>query len=336
MQADREMRKVDLGRLHALIFGPSYEQLARFAGNLSTCLAAGLGVPQGLKMGRRAFGNTYLGTQFDIVQERVEEGTGLTEAMADLGKYLPPFFLAVIWAGERTGRLAEALEYLREHCQSLAGPARTLRNTWLVPLCLMLAGTIIKLFAHLFLDTLAGSLVFLWESLVSYAFLAAIVVLLIAPPLQPLWSMLRLRLPIIGTVERELAANRFFRVFGMLYCSAGHRVEKMIQLAAETVSNVAMRRDLLKTVAPIKRGASIADAFDAPSELTRGQKDAIAAGDLAGKLEEALDRLSAEAGESLRAKLHAFQQVFFRIMMAIVVISILQTMYHLLLMRLQR
>jgi type II secretory pathway component PulF len=197
----------------------------------------------------------------------------------------------------------------------------------------MISGSVIKFLAHLFFGSFLGSLLFLWQSLLSYAFLAGIVVLVIAPPLRPLFGMIRLRLPLVGTVERDLASNRFFHILGMLYCAAGHRVEKMIQLSAAAVSNVAMRRDLLKTATRIKKGATIADAFDAPAELAREQKDAIAAGDLAGKLEEVFQRLSTEAGESLRVKLNAFHHVFFRIMMAAVTLSILQTLYYLLMMR---
>jgi len=272
----------------------------------------------------------------EIALERVNEGAGLTEALADADKLFPPFFLPVIWAGEQTGRLDDSLRYLEHHCKSLAGPAQVLRNAWLVPLCLIVAGSLIKLLAHLWFGTLVGTLLFVKDSLINYAFLAGAATLVIAPPFKPLFDRLKLQLPLLGTVERELAANRFFQVLAMLYCAAGHRLEKMIQLSAQTVSNIAMRRDLLMAAAEIKRKSTITEAFEAPTQLSREQKDTIAAGELAGKLDEVFERISTDAGESLSFRLKVFSRVFVRLTAALVALSILQTVHYLLLMSVLR
>ena len=53
----------------------------------------------------------------------MRRGETLTEALSGAEELLPPFYLPVIQAGEQSGRLAEALEFLESHCSLLAGPA---------------------------------------------------------------------------------------------------------------------------------------------------------------------------------------------------------------------
>jgi type II secretory pathway component PulF len=312
------------------MFAPPYEPLSRFAGNLVTCLQAGLGMSRSFKTARRALTNTRLQGAMDIAQARMENGDALSESLADAEPGLPKFFVPMIQAGEQTGRLDESLRYLEHHCKMLARPARALRNTWLIPFAVVLTGTVIKLVAHIFLAPWRTTLGFLFSSLTSYAMLSVIVLVAVSPPVRPWLHQLFLVLPLIASVERETAVNRFFHALAMLYAAAGQRVENMMRVAASTVHNSTLQADFLGVARQIERGAAIPEAFEALPFVSREQKHLIATGDVSGTLEQSFESISKEAGERLEMRLETFNQVFLRIMTFAVVSSVAVTLMSLL------
>ena len=106
------------------------------------------------------------------VADCVRRGESLTSALTSSCHGLPPFFVPVIEAGEVTGRVDDSLRFLETHCRLLAHPAAAMRNVWLVPLAVIVAGTVLRFLAILCWGSWGGVLAFIWGSLTSYAALA--------------------------------------------------------------------------------------------------------------------------------------------------------------------
>jgi len=186
-----------------------YQQLSLFCGNLATCLAAGLSVPVSLRTSMRSSPSLALREAAETAAQRAAGGMELAEALEVGRDFFPPFLLPVIRCGERSGRLDEALRYLEHHCALLDGPSRMMRNTWLAPLVIMIAGSVIKTLAHAILAPLAMTLGYAMRSLADYALLGAAAWLLFGTPQgKRLLDHLKLALPVIAQVERDLAMNR--------------------------------------------------------------------------------------------------------------------------------
>jgi type II secretory pathway component PulF len=132
-------------------------------------------------------------------------------------------------------------------------------------------------------------------------------------------------LPIIGLVERELAVNRFFHSFNMLYATGGMRVEAMIRLASQAVGNLVIRKDLVRAAGVIEAGGTISDAFAAPKTVTPDRHATIVAGEEGGKLEDAFNTISRATAESVQYRLKTFNEISYRIVAAAVVFSIAAT-----------
>ncbi len=307
------------------MFPVPYEKLAHFAGNLATCLEAGVGVEQSLKTASRSLAGTWLAPALQVSLTRVAKGATMAEAMAAIEWGLPKFFVPMIQAGEQTGRVDEALRHLERHCRLLVAPTNALRNAWLVPLALMLFGTIVQLAAHVLLMPWTATVSFVFHSLTSYAMLAVIVFIVVSSPAKPIIDQLKMLLPIVRDVERESAVNHFFHALAMLYAGGGRRVESMINFSARTVSNEAIRQDLLAVVGRIERGDTITEAFRGSRHLLQHEQDFIQSGDLSGTLERSFERIATDAAEKLRFRLGIFQTITTRIMGSLVVYSILMT-----------
>lgn len=316
-------------RLVRAMRGQPYRLLAQFAHDLRTCCRSGVDIVRGLELCLKAFRKTAIGARWTGAVEEVRGGSSLANALRGAADLLPPFYLPVIKAGEQSGRLEEALEFLENHCKLLAGPASALRNLWLYPLAIMVGGSLIQVLLYLLMASPMQALSQVFSELFGYLQLVAIVAVVMLTPVRYFVDQLRLSLPWIGALEREIALHRFFRVLALLYSVGGHRVEVMIRTAAETVTNSAARLELLKAARAIEAGDSIPEAFRHVSVLTDGEQATIEVGDLSGTLEKAFDRISDDTGASMIAKLDFIQPILVRIVMSVVILSIASTVLSL-------
>jgi len=285
-------------------------------------------IARGLELCLKPFRNTAIGDRWSGAVDQVRRGSTLAQALSGADDLLPPFFLPVIEAGELSGRLDEALSFLESHCRLLAGPASALRNVWLFPLVIMVFGSLIQVIL-LLMASPVDALVVLGRELFGYAQLLVIVAIVMFTPVRYFFDQLRLSLPLIGSLEREIASHRFFRVLSLVYSVGGHRVEKMIQTAAQTVSNRAARAELLKAARAIEEKASVGDAFRLVSILSEDEQATIGVGELSGTLEKAFDRISDDTGSNMIAKLNRIQFWSVRIVMYVVMMSIIATLFRL-------
>jgi len=215
------------------------EEVAWFAGNLATCLSAGISVPDSLRTCTRSAPGAELPRIGSAAADRVASGMELADALEPDASLFPPFYIPVIRCGERVGRLDESLRYLERHCTLLVRPTRAMRNTWLYPLVIVVFGSIIKIVAHVILAPLTQTLAYAANTAFTYGVVALIVgFFLFVPQARLILDHVKLVLPILGLVERELVVNRFFHSFNMLYSTGGMRVEAMIELAVQAVTNV--------------------------------------------------------------------------------------------------
>lgn len=323
-------------RLISILFGPkiTLEQLSLFCGNLATCVAAGLDIPNSLRTCHRSSPSPVLKEILEPAAERTAQGMELSDALQPWKNRFPAFFLPVLRCGEQSGRMDQTLRYLERHCRLLARPARTMRNTWLVPLCLMLGGTAVCTVAYVVLAPLALTMRYLLDSLMFYGVVAVgLWAVFYVPQVKPIVDQLKLAIPVIGSAERELTLNRFFHAMNLLYSTGGRRVEEMIRLAAESAENLALRGDFLRAAQVIESGGTISEAFSALTLLPFDYKTTIVAGDEAGKLETAFDTVCRLSAESVQFRLAAFQALFFRVVAASVVFSTVMTLYGLMMMR---
>jgi type II secretory pathway component PulF len=311
------------------MFRLRYDQIANFAGNLSTCLTAGVEIRKAIRTSAGALIKSH--PEFGRVLDAVDRGESLSDALRTVQRRLPPFVIPVVRCGEQTGHLDQCLHFLAEHCRMLHRPSEALRNVWLLPLSIYFGGKVLRLLLMLLFGTWYGMTAAVGDLVASTGSLAAVVVVLLFTPIKALVDRVKLFLPVIGSVERELAVNRFLHVFSLLYGTGGQRVEQMVQQACQTVENDALREDLLRVAKFVKQGATLTEAFAQTTALTPDEQSELAAGDLAGRLSETAARMAQRAGESAATKLVWITTVTARITFGLVAFSLVGTILQLVL-----
>ncbi|MFK8115198.1 MAG: type II secretion system F family protein [Rubripirellula sp.] len=309
---------------------PQYNLLSRFAHDMGMCVRSTGEIVRGLEICIKSVRGTRLGKCWSGAVDAVKRGVTLTEALRPGADYLPPFYLQVIKAGEQSGRLDDAFEFLETHCKLLAGPASALRNVWVFPVAIILLGSIIKVVLAVALVSFGDAIQLLVAETAAWIQFAIIVAVATLTPARYFLDQVRLSIPLLGALEREIAVHRFFRVLALLYSVGGQRVEDMIETAAGTVSNNAARLELLKVARAIKQKHTITEAFGGLTVLTEDEKLTIGGGETSGTLERAFDRISDDTGASMVAKLKLIQPFLVRIVMGAVMFSIALTLLGLL------
>ena len=217
------------------------ERLSLLCHNVATCLSAGLGVPASLRASVRSSSAGPLRGIVEAAAESTASGTELSEALEPNRDRFPRFFVPVIRCGEQSGRLDEAFRYLAQHCHLMARPSSLARNIWLLPLAILVGFSLVGLVITAVVAPIWVALAHAGQELGRYAVLAAVVaVVLFVPEVRAVVDRVKLAIPVVGAIERDLAVNRFFHALHLVYATGGMRVEAMIRLAMMSVASTAI------------------------------------------------------------------------------------------------
>lgn len=105
-----------------------YRALSTLFGNWATSFEAGLGLEQALTSSRHTLASVTSPATPSLAAERIRHGATLSEALQQASGRWPVFVIPMLQAGERSGRMDEALRFLENHCRLLHGPAGALQR----------------------------------------------------------------------------------------------------------------------------------------------------------------------------------------------------------------
>lgn len=218
------------------------------------------------------------------LRAEVNGGSTFAKALAQHPREFSAIFVAVIGAGEQSGKLGLVLERLADDLEEQQALKAKLIGAALYPAIVTLVAIVIVLFlvtyvvpqvAHVFagskraLPLLTVLMIGMSNFVRSYGWLMLIALGLITVGARVALAQAALRekfdaawltLPILGKLARSYNTARFASTLAML-SAAGVPILKALQAAAETLSNTAMRRDALDALVLVREGAPLASAL---------------------------------------------------------------------------
>jgi general secretion pathway protein F len=218
------------------------------------------------------------------LRSEVNGGASLARALSSYPGEFPAVYIAVVDAGEQSGRLGEVLERLADDLEDRQVLKARLIGAALYPAIVTLVAITIMIFLMTYVvpqvaGVFAGGkralplltqIVLALSGLVrAYAWaglgacIAAALVLRLAlrdEGLRERFDAAWLRLPLLGRIARDYNAARFAGTLALL-AGAGLPILKALQAAAETLSNRAMRADALDALLLVREGAPLAAAI---------------------------------------------------------------------------
>src|SRR5580658_5582772 len=180
---------------------------------LGVLISAGLTIRQGLEQLKRNPPDRALRQKITEWMDYLGEGMTVTEAVKRMGQWMPSFDLALIEAGEQSGRLDACFKLLALHYQERAKMVKQAISDLLYPVFTLHVAVILFPFTEFLLTgNLAGFLIKVFGVLVP---LYAVVFFLIfacqgrhGENWRALLERVLHRVPVLGTARRDLALSR--------------------------------------------------------------------------------------------------------------------------------
>ena len=289
--------------------------LVNFFVQMSLLLRAGITLPSALDRLTEDFKGMKLGVVVATLREKVATGLPLHQSMASYPRVFSAETMAIVQAGEVSGRLPEVFESLTGYYEWLDGLIGEIRQALIYPLMVM--GASLALVVLLFTFVVPKFVGLLTELSLKVPLLTRMVmsvsnvlvhgwpVLLLVVIGVPVGLKLALKspvfgcafdealmkLPIFGPLIGMFALSRFTNNLGMLY-RAGIPLLRGIEICSKLVGNRAIERALAAVHRGVLEGTPLSKCLAAQPIFPQTLVTMIATGETSGTLDFALKSVS--------------------------------------------
>lgn len=225
----------------------------------------------------------------------LDSGLTVSESLAQYPDWLPEFDVALLHAGERSGRLDATFKLLADFYTERASIARRILGSLAYPALLLHAAVFILPISELFLsgNLFAYGLKTLGMLLPIYM-LALLVVCLSQGTKGELWratvERIAGRIPLVGVGRRQLALARLSAALEALI-TAGETIIEAWTLAAAASGSPAVRREVRSWKASLAAGRTPAEMLSGSRCFPETFCNLYSSGEISGTLDETLRRL---------------------------------------------
>lgn len=282
--------------------------------NLSTLLSSGIPLAQAIDISLVNRHPKPLEATLNHLQPAINRGDTLMSALKSAPYLLPLMAIAIVGAGEASGRLPVCLKQLSTHLSAELQLRQTTRQALRYPvitLFAMLAVLILMLnwvmpqFASSFaqfgaeLPALTRAMLALSDysqqhalkigTTVTLSCLSFILLTRRNHHWQWFSARLRMQLPLCGQIHRDGVMMRVSATMALVL-KAGIPLPQALRLSAPTSLNICYEQDLLALAAQVESGSSLTEAIRLNSRFPVMIAQLIHIGEESGQLEEMLER----------------------------------------------
>lgn len=297
-----------------MIFTPG--QLTRradFYYQLGQLTAAGLGVNVALQQLGRTSPSRQFQSHIGAALVDLECGATLSESFRRRADWLPAFDIALLHAGEYSGRLDATFAMLAGFYQDRAAMARKLLGALVYPAFLLHAALFILPFAELFsTGNIIGYLLKSVGVLIPVYALIAIGIFLSQGKRGETWrstfEALTARIPFVGSGRRQLALARLAAALEALI-NCGETILEAWPLAAAASGSPALVREVDSWRPQLARGRTPAEVLRDSRVFPEMFANLYTSGEISGSLDETLRRLHRYYADEGSRDLHSAARI---------------------------
>lgn len=316
-----------------MIFTPG--QLSRradFYHQVGQLTGAGLGLIRALEQIKQHPPDRSYREPIGRLLEQIAGGCTLTEAVQRSGHWLPAFDIALLQAGEQSGRLESCFRLLADYYTDRARLARQMIGDLAYPAFLLHFAIFIFPFAQFF--TSGNWVAYLTQTVGVLIPLYVVVALMIYAAQSRHGETWRAcvesflsPIPVLGVARHYLALARLSAALEALL-SAGVTIIEAWELAATASGSPALRRTVLGWRPLVDGGQTPAEAIVESGRFPELFAAQYATGEVSGQLDDTLRRLHVYYQEEGSRKLHAVSRWVPRAIYFCVVIMIAYRIIH--------
>jgi len=293
--------------------GPNAQAMGTFYNQLAGLLRGGVPLLRSLTILQEQSSNSKLKQVLEEIHRRVEDGESLGEAFARHPKIFSEIAVNMTKAGGEGGFLDDALSRVGRFTEEQADLKSRTVGALAYPIMLSIIGTIVivvllvffvPMFGEMF-DKLRekGDMPWVTEALFTFSDvlrdyfligLAAFVGLVVAvqyyfatPAGKRRLDLIKIKLPLFGGINQNLAVARFCRVLGTLLAN-GVPILKSLQISSQSAGNMILVEAINHATENIKSGESLAQPLTKSGHFPRNVTEMIAVAEESNSLDSVL------------------------------------------------
>ncbi len=298
-----------------------HAELTRATRQLAILIDAATPVEDALRVTALQFEKSQMKGVLLSIRSQVVEGATLSQALRSQPDAFSDLYVAMVTSGEASGRLPEVLLRLADDLEAAQAIRRKIAGATAYPMVLSAVALIVIVVLMIFvvpkvveqfdtfgqeLPPLTRATIWLSEFLQSYGLIlfALFIMIPIAfryalknKAMRRRWDGIKLRLPILGRLNRDVNAARFSRTMAGLV-SAGTPALAAMDTAQHTLKNTVMRDAVGGAVERVRSGAPMSAALKEtgvfPPLVTQMVMGGEASGDMGKMFAKSADYLEDE------------------------------------------
>lgn len=287
---------------------------ADFYYQLGQLTAAGLGVTGSLQQLRRTSSSSLFRANLAAALVDIEAGASISESFRRRPDWLPEFDIALLQAGERSGRLDATFAMLSGFYQDRAAMAKKLISALVYPAFLLHFAVFILPFADLFkTGDFVTYLAKTFGILIPIYVIIAAGIFLSQGKRGLAWrstlELLTARIPFVGSGRKQLALARLAAALEAMV-NAGESIIEAWPLAAAASGSPALEREIRSWRPQFVRGRTPAEVLRDSSAFPDMFSNLYTSGEVSGSIDVTLRRLHKYYADEGSRDLHSAARIF--------------------------
>jgi general secretion pathway protein F len=320
-------------------------EVAAFTRQLATLLRAGIPLAESLAALFEQIENPKLQAIVGEVRTAVNEGSSLADALAKHPAVFNDLFVSMVRAGEVAGNLDEVLGRLAEFMESSARLRSKVQGAMIYPFLMIGVGVVIMgilmvavipkitvIFEQqdMALPWNTELLIFASDLVLGYWWLLGVLSVagFIAlrrwsrsPTGKPRWHGMILKLPLFGSLLRQVSVARFTRTMSTML-SAGVPMLRALETSKDILGNVVLMDVIDRARTAVSEGESLAVTLRRSGQFPPAVTHMIAVGERAGELETMLLRVSDAFDAEVEMKLGRLTALLEPLMLIVMAVGV--------------
>lgn len=324
-----------------------------FNQELATLLKAGMPLVQSLDLLKRRVESPVFRSVLEDVHERVRGGAALSEAFGAHGDLFPSIYTASLVAGERSGSLDTVLRRFVEYTKVVSTLRRKTLSALVYPailvsLAIVLVAIIVLKVIPAFSDfysgfgaqlPLATRVIVAFSEIVRSQLVTVLTVLVGGalafyawvkqPGQKARFDRAILHVPMLGEIASKFATSQMARTLATLL-GGGLPLVNALEIAARSVGNQFIARELDVVGARVREGASFAAALEARRVFPEVAVKMAEVGESTGALQDMLNTVADFYDEEIATNMERFVTLVepvLLVIMGIVIAGLLLALY---------
>ncbi len=310
----------------------SSQDINIFIRQLSSLIHSGLALAKALNSLKRQTNNKYLRSIIENLESRIQKGESFHSALNKHSEIFSPFFINIVRAGEAGGILDETLKRLAEIRDREEDLKSQLRGALAYPVLLIVVSVatvfvlltfIIPKFVEMF-EELGQALPLPTQILLAISnlfnnfwpiLLIVIVVIIVAFKRYAssekgvlLFDKIKLNLPLLGEVLRQIEISRFARTLGTLLKN-GIPILEALRVTSRTTGNKIFAIEAQRFSKGIEKGKKLSDLMKEDKVFPPAVTDLVAVGEESAELEQILIDISESCEKESQMRIKTFMSI---------------------------